>query len=185
MKVVLTILLISVSLIVSAQNKAAKETKDSTSTEHIAKNEIRLNLLNSVLSLPEINYEHILKNNTSFGLAVFIGVKDKFDFNYGIIPYYRIYFSKSEKTGVGFFIEANAGIVNLIKEQVSYTPQGQYPSFNKTKITSYGMGFATGGKFLTKNNFVGEIYLGGGHFLGDYGSENGYPRMGITIGKRF
>lgn len=183
-KTILIALSISISLAVSAQEK---NVKDSTKIERLVRNEIRLNLLNSVLSLPEINYERILKNNTSFGLAVFIGLEDKFDLNYGIIPYYRVYFGKSEKIGIGFFIEANAGIINSVNDyyQLVYTPEGQYLTFNETKVTNYGMGFATGGKFLTKNNFVGEVYIGGGHFLGNYSGGSGYPRVGITIGKRF
>lgn len=184
MKIILTALLITISLNLLAQEK---KTKDSTKTLQLARNEVKLNLLSSVLSLPEINYERILKNNTSFGLAVFVGFENVFKYNYGIIPYYRVYFGKSENIGAGLFIEANAGIVNLESDYYSmvYTPQGSVSYFKKGNVTNYGMGFATGAKFLTKKNFVGEIYLGAGRFFGDYGGENAYPRIGVTIGKRF
>lgn len=46
------------------------------------------------------------------------------------------------------------------------------------------MGIAAGGKFLTKNGFVGEIYGGVGRLFGNSNVE-AYPRGGITIGKRF
>ena len=45
---------------------------------------------------------------------------------------------------------------------------------------------AAGGKFLTRNGFLGEAYLGVGRSFGRNSNNNeAYPRVGITIGKRF
>ena len=49
---------------------------------------------------------------------------------------------------------------------------------------NFGLGAAAGAKFLTKNGFVGEIYVGAGRLFGSSDIEV-YPRAGITIGKRF
>jgi hypothetical protein len=39
-------------------------------------------------------------------------------------------------------------------------------------------------KFITKNNLLGEVYLGAGRLFGN--SQSGaFPRVGITLGKRF
>ncbi len=45
-----------------------------------------------------------------------------------------------------------------------------------------GLGIAIGWKYLSRNNWIGEIYLGGGR---DFINDGGYPRLGISIGKRF
>jgi hypothetical protein len=49
-------------------------------------------------------------------------------------------------------------------------------------VTGAGVGLALGWKYLSGNNWVGEIYAGGGR---DFVNGGGYPRLGITIGKRF
>ena len=49
-----------------------------------------------------------------------------------------------------------------------------------------GLGLAIGGKFLTKNGFIGEIYIGGGrNFINTDKIDGGYPRIGVSIGKRY
>ena len=50
--------------------------------------------------------------------------------------------------------------------------------------TGYGFGAAIGVKLLTKNSFTGDFYGGWGRLFGGI-AYNGYPRLGICIGKRF
>ena len=154
-------------------------------------NEIKLNLAYTIAGIPEINYERILKDDMSVGLAVLIGLEDDADFSFAIIPNYRIYFGN--KKANGFFIEGNAGIIGNRRVYYDYSPltytsypPGYQPTFEpiyKTE-TNFGLGAAAGAKFLTKNGFVGEIYVGAGRLFGSSDIEV-YPRAGITIGKRF
>ena len=153
----------------------SQETKDGK-TE--AKNEVKLNLLMTVLKIPEISYERILSNNLGLGLSAgFSFDNDALDINYQIIPYGRFYFGR--KHGSGFFIEANAALVGFKEEYyVNYTYE-----YRTRDVTGFGVGFAIGGKFINNNDFIGEFFLGCGNTF----SKNDYiyPRIGVSIGKQF
>jgi len=86
------------------------------------------------------------------------------------MPYGRYYFFKP------FFIEANTVLANVMSNS------------NGNWDTVYGMGLAPGAKFSLKNNWTGEISLGGG-FLFGYSYSLGNPAMyficRISFGKRF
>lgn len=108
-------------------------------------------------------------------------------FNFIITPHYRLYFGN--KKANGFFIEGNAGVVSYKEADysslpyTSYPPDFDYSSLDKN-YTKIGLGVAAGAKFLTRNGFLGEAYLGVGRVFGST-SIDVYPRMGLTIGKRF
>lgn len=179
-KISLSALLLAFSLIVYAQNE------DSVKKSGVSgNNEIRLNLFNSILGIPEINYERIVADDMGVGLGVFIPVDKTTDYNFGIIPHFRVYFGG--KKAAGFFVEGNAALVSLKDySHLSYSSVNNtyYTTYGKTNGTHFGLGAAAGGKFLTKNGFIGEIYAGLGRLFGDADIE-AYPRAGITIGKRF
>jgi hypothetical protein len=153
-------------------------------------NELKLNLAYTIGGFPEINYERILKDDMSVGIAIMVGLENETGFKMGIIPNYRIYFGN--KKANGFFIEGNAAIISSKGEsydyQLSYSsyPSGYnyYANPKYKTVTNFGLGAAAGAKFLTKNGFVGEIYLGAGRLFGETDLD-AYPRAGITIGKRF
>lgn len=181
-KLLLSSLLMAIICCANAQTTDSVARKSTLNGD----NEIKLNLLYTVLGLPEINYERIIANDMSVGGAVLFGLGDDSNFNFGVIPNFRVYFGG--KKASGFFIEANAAILS-IKEynyMVNFDSMG-FPTWLKStekKSTNFGLGAAAGGKFLTKSGFVGEAYFGLGRIFGnDY--EELYPRFGITIGKRF
>lgn len=189
-KLILSGLLMASAFIVNAQS-----TQDSTSTKNsaiIGNNEIKLNLIYTIAGFPELSYERILKDDMSVGISVLVGIEEASEYSFGFIPHYRIYFGK--KKANGFFIEGNAAVISTkddyyeyIPSSSSYYPTDIYGSLNyrSTKTyTNFGLGAAAGAKFLTKNGFVGEIYLGVGRLFGS-NSIDAYARGGITIGKRF
>lgn len=154
-------------------------------------NELKLNLVYTIAGFPELNYERILKDDMSVGVAVLVGLEGNSDYSFGIIPNYRIYFGS--KKANGFFIEANAAIISNRAEYYNYdylaytTYLPGYVSYTNpiNKVyTNFGLGAAAGAKFLTKNGFVGEVFLGVGRLFGN-SVDDAYPRAGITIGKRF
>jgi hypothetical protein len=180
-KILLSSLLIALFCCAKAQ-KVDTVAKKSTLNGN---NELKLNLIYTVLGLPEINYERIIGSDMGLGVAVLFGVDDNTDINFGVIPHFRIYFGT--KKASGFFIEANTAILSL--QEYSYSSylssSSVYPTGPTEKnVTSFGLGAAAGGKFLTKSGFVGEAYFGLGRIFGD-NYEEVYPRFGITIGKRF
>jgi len=149
---------------------------------HSGNNEIKVNLLYLVLGLPEISYERLIADNMGIGFSAVVSVDDQ-DLRHAFLASYRLYFGN--KKANGFFIEGNGGIVSEKEHHFYYSPEnnGIYQVTESTP-SYFGLGAAAGAKFLTRNGFLGEAYLGAGRLLGESHSEY-YPRVGITIGKRF
>lgn len=159
-------------------------------------NEVKINLPVAIFgSYPEISYERILNADISVGAALGVGLqKERYPITFAFNPYFRWFFggsSKSlEKYGSGFFIEANGGVFtyNNIFKKTSYSYTDAYGNSvvgiesGKENDFGAGLGFAFGWKYLSKSNWVGEVYLGGGR---DFVNDGVYPRCGLSIGKRF
>ncbi|MFZ9661220.1 MAG: hypothetical protein ACO29O_05015, partial [Chitinophagaceae bacterium] len=163
------------------QNSYAAYTTSTSSKAPKLKNEIRFNIATAIAGLPELNYEAFIADNVGLGMAVAVSLEtsENMEIRSLFIPYARIYFS--EKPNAGFFIEGNLGFAGQ--------KGTKYDSFNgqSTGVKSYfngGFGAAVGWKFLTRNNYVGELYGGLGRLFGD-NLIVVYPRVGITLGKRF
>lgn len=145
----------------------------------LPKNELKLNLAYGLVGILEINYEYILENDFGIGLAANYSFRDEPNFQYQFIPYFRFY-PMVKMRGAGFFVEANAAVMAIVNQD--YT-DGSGSSQGETSVGG-GLGLATGFKFLSRNNYIAEFYIGAGTVFGDYNTEL-YPRLGITMGKRF
>lgn len=164
--------------------------KNAESIGHGGNNELKINLLFTVIGMPEISYERLLADNMGVGASVFVGLDNSIDYKFGFTPHFRLYFGA--KKASGFFIEGNASVVtyndyNNYYYHSSMYPPGYPPHSYRENTTSFGLGAAAGAKFLTRNGFLGEAYLGVGRRLGENinSGVEAYPRIGITIGKRF
>lgn len=146
----------------------------------IPQNEVKLNLGTTIFGLyPEISYERILSEDFSLGVTAGISLdEDEYPLSFGLMPYARWFFGGSsqnlQKYGAGFFIEANGA---LLSQKEYYDGAG-----SPTSEFGAGLGLALGWKYLTRNNWVGEFYFGAGR---DFVNDGAYPRLGISIGKRF
>ncbi len=150
------------------------------------KNELKFNLLSGIAALPEVSYERLVKSNNGIGIAMAFGIGNVDEFSFYkvlVIPYYRVYFGDVE--GAGLFIEANMGFAGYKESETIYNSylKREY-TINGTKF-NFGIGGAVGKKYLAKNGFSGEVFGGVGKFFGDNRSVNVYPRLGLTLGKRF
>lgn len=186
--------MILIGLCLASSVFANAQQADTIATRNVGingNNELKLNLVYTIAGFPELNYERIIKDDMSVGVAVLVGLEKNSDYSFGIMPNYRVYFGG--KKANGFFIEANAAIISNRSDyynfdHLAYTsyPAGYNPYTNPTTkvYTNFGLGAAAGGKFLTKNGFVGEVFLGVGRLF-DSSYDDAYPRAGITIGKRF
>lgn len=170
MKKTIATLIISVALLTKL---SAQETL------FVPKNEIKLNLLTSILGLPEISYERLVRDDIGVGFSTSFAYEfSNFDaLGFMALPFGRVYFGK--KAGAGFYIEANSGVITAFEK---------CDDSNIVKKSSigveFGFGVAVGYKFLTKENWVGDIFSGGGRAFGSI-VDGGYPRIGISFGKRF
>ncbi len=183
-------LLLASTLMVSAQTDSLSKSiqKRSEAIGHGGNNELKLNLLMTIIGAPEITYERLIGDNMGLGLTAGVSIsEDDVDYKYIIMPHYRLYFGG--KKANGFFIEGNAALMgNRDYTQLYYTdyyPSGGMHSRNWETKTQFGLGAAAGAKFLTRNGFLGEVYTGVGRVFGSRRLIEAYPRVGITIGKRF
>jgi len=142
-----------------------------------AKNEIKVNLLMTLFSFPDISYERILGNSFGFGLSAGIPIENDFDTKYRILPYSRFYFGESLIKS--FFIEANIGIEGYKK--YSYSWSENYSHSETKNALDLGIGVAVGYKYVNSKDFIGELFLG----VGRTSNDRAYPRVGISIGKQF
>lgn len=144
----------------------------------ILNKEFRLNIASAIAGLPELNYEQFVEDNFGVGIALAASLEkiENMNLRTEVLPYCRLYFGK--KKASGFFIEANIAIMEQKDEMYVYPD-----SYTKRHSLNLGFGAAIGVKLITTNNFVGEIYLGGGRLFGE-SINNAYPRMGVTIGRR-
>ncbi len=149
---------------------------------HEGNNEFKINVGSLLVDFPELSYEHIINEESSVGISIAFPLDKEISYRFMIYPNYRIYFGK--KRAAGFFIEANSAIFSQQIQGSGYLELG---NVNKDgSKMGIGLGLAIGGKFLTKKGFIGELYIGGGrNFMNTDYIDNGYPRIGISIGKRF
>lgn len=145
----------------------------------LARNELKGNLLFTLLEFPEITYERVLGEESAMGLSIGFPLDSDIDYRFAALPYYRFYFGKP--WAKGFFLEVNANVASV--------RDTEFIDFNNVVEGNqllFGMGAAAGVKFMSRSNVVGEVFLGLGRFFNETDSfEWGYPRVGITIGKRF
>ena len=172
------------ALVFSFNLGMAQEADQSTP---IGNDEIRLNTLWLIIGSLSVSIEHIVSNDGSFGIvAEKTFDDDNFRRNFTIAPYYRIYFSK--KKASGFFFETNFTVYS--EQANNYYYYGSAHSYSPPDVIDSeigaGLGIAVGGKFLSHNGFVLDIYAGMGRALNDPKYiDNIFGSAGVSIGKRF
>lgn len=170
-----------------AQNDADNnyDTYSTSESTYYPRNEIRANLLMSVIGWLTFDYEYFIENNFGVGLTGSYSMLEKEDVNLRglLLPYGRLYFGSGLNNG--FFIEGNTGLVFHNQRIPLYDSNGNYNGNSgfENKM-NFGIGVGVGYKILTRNNWVGELQLGVGRAFGQADLEV-YPRVGISIGKRF
>lgn len=151
----------------------------------LKRNELKVNLPISIFaSYPELDYERLLNSDISVGASLgFRASNDQeYPLKFSLVPHFRWFFGGSyasmQKVAAGFFIELNSAL--FTRDDIDVYTESGYSQ--KTKFGA-GAGLAIGWKYVSKNNWVGELYLGGGRDF--VNSDYGYARVGISIGKRF
>jgi len=157
-----------------------------TSTSDSHKNEIKLNTLFLAGGYAELSYERALGRKSAIGASVgtFIGsagpnyATDILTYDFSALPYYRYYFGKQRTSG--FFLESNVNV--FLRES----------SLNDSSDWGLGIGLGLGAKFNIKKTWIIDVVAGGGSNssqepCGDSSLcfPDVYPRLGISIGKRF
>ena len=143
------------------------------SQETLPQNEFKLNIGYSLLGFPEVSYERILGEQSAVGLSAAFAIESDIDEKFSFIPYYRLYFGKAR--AAGFFLEANAAFWSIKDDEDDGATNA-----------GGGVGFAIGGKWVTKSQWSVELVAGAGrNLINSNQVRDVYPRLGVTIGKRF
>lgn len=152
-------------------------------------NELKINMAYFVFEIVELNYERILMDEFSIGVGASYWFDAYADIDFVVNPFFRFYPINTRRRAATFFIEGNAGIVGgtdrFYHWELSDPVNGNFPVYQEKSFVRGGAGVAVGTKFLSRNHFIGEAYLGVGRIFGVDGYPDVYPRAGITFGKRF
>lgn len=151
------------------------------------RNELKLNVGAVACGFPEINYERIIAKDMGVGIAGMFSLIEEATLEYQILPFYRMYFGR-RKPASGLYVEVNAALVGQRNEEyTSYYDDNGYYLYSDSKpvrAVSGGVGVAVGIKWLNSRGFTGDAYAGLGRLYGEPIMEI-YPRVGISLGKRF
>lgn len=170
-------------LVFTSLTMFSQETNDNS--VFLKPNEVKINVGAVAFGLPEINYERLLLNaDMGIGVAGMFSIASYEHVEYQIMPFYRMYFAQRRPCS-GFFIEVNIGIVGQ-KNEYDYLnyETGEYYYEKEERDVFFGAGVAVGIKWMNSRGLVGEAFGGVGRLYGDPYSEV-YPRVGISLGKRF
>lgn len=167
-----------------------QETETTELNKIDSKHEVRVDVLESLIAPAiDVSYEYVISKFSGAGISAFVALDDDIgDYqNFAITPYYRQYFFNKKEYGArGFFAE---GVVQFAAGDTGdyfYDDiTGNYISEDRN-WNAFGIGFAIGQKWVSKNGFVAEISAGGGR---NFASEDFVPeaffRGGISFGYRF
>ncbi|WP_445737684.1 DUF3575 domain-containing protein [Mariniflexile sp.] len=157
----------------------SQETIENTSTKNF--NEFKLNGLYLILGVFEASYETTLNDESAVGISVLLPIDNAVnsDIKYAISPYYRFYFG--EKYAAGFFVEG-FGMLNSTNRNIDLFEDNE-DDFR----TDFALGFAVGGKWVTKKGFSIEIFGGiGRNLFNNEGTDYDIVgKGGVNLGYRF
>ncbi len=151
-----------------------------------------------VFKAVDFSYEYLIDAESSIGTSFFYNLKDNkqsvfeevFDFYYheelAVTTYYRHYFL--DKNTSGFFLEA-FGMYNVQEDFDDYYDDG-YDGilYLDESSNNFAVGISVGGKFVSKNGFVVDIYGGIGRNIYSSNEEIATEvvrRVGASLGYRF
>lgn len=186
-----SLLLVLVFLLLSYKSFSQETTQDNSTNQNF--NELKLNMTNLIaFKWFDVGYERTINEESSFGIGLLTRIGSDDDDNDGldeyrtfsITPYYRHFFSK--KYAQGFFVEGFAMLHSGRNDYFyDYNPTNNTYNYEYDKYTDLAIGISTGAKFITKRNFIAEIYLGIGRDMLDQSDIEVVGRGGIALGFRF
>lgn len=154
-------------------------------------NELKLNLVTSALSLPEISYERILTDKIALGVSITYSFEKVglTSLKYSILPYARVYFGQNRASGFYFEVNMLSKTWNRITKITDILDSNGKPigqTYTTEPSKNIGFGGAVGYKAHFGSSWLMDIYVGGGKLTsGALDGFAAYPRGGISVGKRF
>lgn len=153
-------------------------------------NEFSINGLTTILGSPEISYERLLSGSSGWGISAMFTTDLEYDVYSTLMigPYYRVYFNR-EELAKGFFLEGSLPFILGEKDWVYYYDEAtgvwQEPEDPNELTLQVGAGFSAGWKFMTESGYTGTVFFGLTRNFTPDSYFTFYPKMGLSIGRRF
>jgi len=168
MKKLFTILTVFITLF----SLHAQEMNSNQENSQERKNDILADpVLLIAIPLVNVSYERLVSKDMGIGINAMITLNDEVDDFKQFSPYFRFYMGKNYASG--FFLE---GFVPVTIETVdtygnyydSPTNTYYYSNIGSKNLTTVGIGFGVGGKWVIKNRLVLEASGGIARRFGDF-----------------
>lgn len=150
------------------------------------KHEFRIDAVEGlIVPALDLSYEYVLSRYSGVGASINFNL-DSDDFagqNFSFTPYYRQYFFNKKDYGArGFFAEGLLQYARGEDRLFSFDNDVE----ESLDWSQFGVGFAIGQKWVSRNGFVIELLIGGGRYFGgeDF-APDGFFRGGVNVGYRF
>ena len=152
------------------------------------RNELKICPAHLLAGSLRIEYERLLNDFSSVGLTGLYSFSSLSSHRYDsrlegqVLGFYRLYFGRRDPAS-GFFLEGNMGVTM----GSHYHWRGGSWGSERVHYTSFGIGLALGWKwYIQRPGIVLDIFAGGGRLFNDDNRRaSGFPRVGVTIGRRF
>lgn len=187
-------ILFAICLFISINALAQEENDVNLNEINSKKHEVRLDVLEAILAPAiELNYEYVLSRYTGVGASINVNVDnddEELGFagqKFAFTPYFRQYFFNKKDYGArGFYAE---GLLQYTSGQ-SVDFETDFTTGFSTLIeedwSAFGIGFAIGQKWVSRNGFVLELSIGVGRNLtNDEFAPDFFARGGLNFGYRF
>ncbi|WP_312076926.1 DUF3575 domain-containing protein [Chryseobacterium sp.] len=182
----------ALTLLLALLNVNAQELNSNQESGSQRKNDIVIDpILLIAVPMLNVSYERILTENMGVGVNAMITLGDQVDDLKQFSPYFRFYMGK--KYASGFFFEGfvpvttqNEGFYNIVYDSPTNTTYYNYGG--EKNVTTVGIGFGVGGKWVIKDRLVIEA---SGGIARRFGDLNKYDISEVTgkimggIGYRF
>ncbi|MDH7446595.1 hypothetical protein [Aquimarina sp. 2201CG14-23] len=194
------IFLITLTVLFTFQISSAQEQSEIPPRD-INKNEFSINPINIIaFGALDLSYERVISNNTSIGINAFYRLSDNIDTDGDIIDrdgifdkelaltiQYKYFFGR--RIARGFYIEGfgmlssgeHDNYVNFVDNQGTLISSGEIAE----EYTDFALGFAVGGKFVTRNGFFLDVGFGIGRNLFSSKGPEIIVRPNLYLGYRF
>lgn len=180
---IFTILIIAAGHALQAQEADSSQT-EMTNRRESGQHELKFNMGSAVFELLELNYEYIINKDIGIGMAGAYNLEEFNSLQGMVLPYFRFY-TAEEANARGLFFEANTGLIFSQDDEFVYDPSSFSSTYEEKNRVGFGLGFAVGGKFVSKRGLFGEVYGGVGREFNDESFIEFYPRAGLNFGYRF
>ena len=146
-------LLLGLALVFAFSNMNAQEEQTQRRNDIVADP-----FLIIAVPLLSASYERLLTEDSGLGINALVGLGSQTKGFSQFSPYYRMYFGK--KFAQGFFLEGFLPITTTEENEKIFVPEefgGYYRTGDPRKVTTAGIGFGVGGKWVVKKALVIEV----------------------------